>query len=269
MRKIYYEDRTERISGRDILIRELGDISRKNLDASTLRHLTNGRYPSFYTFSHACGGSDNAPSLSLEWFNDKSYSLLEEEIKPGICVASPCNDRNSAHIPLFIFGSQNSAFIDFLRNKYSGLLQKEKMDRLISKRHFSRTRVERYPEEKDSYYKGCIGGLCFDSRVANVLDIEKISHVYGSAGVGFGYDAPYSAKVETDYGVLFNLPIWSDDCDGSYITTDGSVSFDLEGKVQQVKKEKRKPLKWGDAEMMIDLFGLFDGKKKIIFFNQQ
>ena len=260
MVEIKYIDRQEEINGRKAVVREIGDLSRELLDISKLRKITNGRYPSFYTFSHACGGSDNGPGQSLEWFNTKGYGLFEEAINPGICVASPVNNRNFEHIPLFVFGSQNPRFADFLKAKYYRLSQREDLDRCIKDGSFSKKILEIFPEDENAYYKGRAGGLCFDSRVSDVANIEDVSEVYEEVRYR------YSQGIEVDYGLLFNCPIWCDDCDGSFVTTDRSLSFNLEGRVKKIEDGKRKPLRWGDAEMMIDLFGLFDGKKKIIFF---
>ena len=84
-----------------------------------LKRLTNGRYPSFYTLGHVFWGSDNYPSVSQKWLEDKNYDLFNKKIKNGISIATLYNRRAFGgiykrrgidHMPLFVFETHNPRF---------------------------------------------------------------------------------------------------------------------------------------------------------------
>jgi hypothetical protein len=296
--KLTYEDRSENLGETNLLIRQIvgvqGDLEKKLSDRrfySTpeglmlLRELTNGRYPSYFTISHACGGSDNGASRNLDWFNQKGYDLFDEEIIEGLCIASPVNNRafmaelddytlkgwdkfekTLGHTPLFVFGMQNPNFAEFLLRKYEGINDLTKLKDLTRRNRFSELTASR--TEGTKWGGTGIVLINYDERVTFVSDLEEPKKLYANRARKYGYHPINALIPEEDYAMLFDLPIWAEDCDGGYVTTDGSRSYVYDnGAYKDVPENQRKPLRWKDSEMMIDMYGLFDGERKVVFFN--
>lgn len=179
---------------------------------------------------------------------------------------------NNKNKPLLIFGSQNKKFLDFIDKKYAPVYRalgiKNAEDFVNSDYVKNRQEVsEKIPTGPFSNQYEREDGKTQEI-VANLNNLTKDSLMYNFDS-SYHYSGNKGFSPEADFYVANNMPVCGWSWDGTFISSNIKEYHEKLNKIFNLNIETKydETLNFNDAEMMIDLHGLYDGKPKIIDFS--